>query len=119
GAEHGYRILGLPAIDRKSMHREAAKLLEQVGLQVSPATPVASLTTGQMQMVEIAKALAINARIIVMDEPTSSLTASEAERLFAIIDKLRNAGIAIIYISHRIDEILRIADRITVMRDGE
>lgn len=117
GAEHVAPIP--PRLDKKSMCAAAEKLLAQVGLQVAPTTPVRNLTTGQMQMVEIAKALAIQARVIIMDEPTSSLTSSEAERLFEIIGRLRESGIAVIYISHRIDEILRISDHITVLRDGK
>jgi len=105
-------------LDRRGMHREAAAMLEKVGLHLSPATPVSQLTAGQMQMVEIAKALSHRARLIIMDEPTSSLTSAEAGQLFRIIEGLRGEGIAIIYISHRIEEVLRIADRITVLRDG-
>ncbi len=118
GAEH--RVWGpLQRLDRASMNDAARELLERIGLDIHPRTPLRQLTTGQMQMVEIAKALALDARIIVMDEPTSSLTVAESERLFEIIEGLRRDGIAVIYISHRMDEILRIADRITVMRDGK
>jgi ribose transport system ATP-binding protein len=115
GAEHRK---GLGAIDRASMNRRARELMARVGLDLPPTTPVRALTTGQMQMVEIAKSLAIDARIIIMDEPTSSLTPVEAEKLFAIIADLKRSGIAIAYISHRFEEILRITDRITVLRDG-
>jgi ribose transport system ATP-binding protein len=100
------------------MHAKAYALLERVGLKKAPTTPVATLTAGQMQMVEIAKALALDARIIIMDEPTSSLTTAESEQLFSIIRQLREDGIAIIYISHRLDEVMRLSDRITVLRDG-
>ena len=116
GAEHRGR---LGKLDRGSMRRAATDLLARVGLDVDPARPLRSLSTGQMQMVEIAKALALDARIIIMDEPTSSLTKGEAERLFEIIADLKRQGISVIYISHRIDEILRATDRITVLRDGE
>jgi ribose transport system ATP-binding protein len=105
-------------LDRATMNQRAVALLRRVGLDLPPTTPLAHLTTGQMQMVEIAKSLAVGARIIIMDEPTSSLTPVEAEKLFAIIADLTASGIAIIYISHRFEEILRITDRITVMRDG-
>jgi ribose transport system ATP-binding protein len=105
-------------LPRSEMNAKAAELLNRVGLHRKPTTPVASLTAGQMQMVEIAKALALNARIIIMDEPTSSLTAGESEQLFEIVGKLRDQGIGIIYISHRMEEVLRLADRITVLRDG-
>jgi ribose transport system ATP-binding protein len=80
--------------------------------------PVARLTVGEMQMVEIAKALAHAARIVIMDEPTSSLTAGEAERLFGIVRQLRADGIGVVYISHRMDEVMDLADRVTVLRDG-
>ena len=108
----------LGPLPRPRLNAEAARLLERVGLKAKPTTPVSTLTTGQMQMVEIAKALSLNARIIVMDEPTASLTAGESEHLFGIIRKLRADGIGIIYISHRLDEVLDLSDRITVLRDG-
>jgi ribose transport system ATP-binding protein len=105
-------------IPRRRHYAEANRLLERVGLKAKATTPVSSLTTGQMQMVEIAKALSLNARIIVMDEPTASLTAGESEHLFGIIRKLREDGIGLVYISHRLDEVLELSDRITVLRDG-
>jgi ribose transport system ATP-binding protein len=105
-------------LDRAAMNARAKKLLERVGLTQSPTTLVSTLTAGQMQMVEIAKALALDARIIIMDEPTSSLTTAESEQLFAIIKQLRADGIAIIYISHRLDEVMLLSDRVTVLRDG-
>ncbi len=108
----------LNPLRRRAMSSKAAALLRRVGLNISPQTPVFTLTAGQMQMVEIAKALSANARIIIMDEPTSSLTAGESERLFEIIHQLRTDGIGIIYISHRMAEVLALADRITVLRDG-
>jgi ribose transport system ATP-binding protein len=110
------RKLGM--LDRTSMNETARQLLERVGLRLSPTTPVGTLTAGQMQMVEIAKSLALKARLIIMDEPTSSLTAGESEQLFRIVRQLRADGIAIVYISHRMEEVLDLADRITVMRDG-
>jgi ribose transport system ATP-binding protein len=108
----------LTPLDRRAMNARAATLLARVGLSLPPTTPVAALTAGQMQMVEIAKALALDARIIIMDEPTSSLTTAESEQLFEIIRQLRADGIAIIYISHRMEEVLMLADRISVLRDG-
>lgn len=96
----------------------AKALLDRVGLGLSPTTPVSQLTAGQMQMVEIAKALSVNARIIIMDEPTSSLTAGESEHLFRIIGQLKSEQIGIIYISHRMEEVFRLSDRVTVLRDG-
>ena len=117
GNEHSAFGLAGP-VPRRRLSAEAERLILRVGLKAKPSTPVSSLTTGQMQMVEIAKALALNARIIVMDEPTASLTAGESEHLFGIIRKLRADGIAIVYISHRLDEVFTLSDRITVLRDG-
>jgi ribose transport system ATP-binding protein len=111
------RTLGF--LNRGEMCEIAKGLLKRVGLDLSPKTPVSTLTAGQMQMVEIAKALALNAQIIIMDEPTSSLTAGESEQLFKIIGQLKAEGIGIIYISHRMEEVLRLSDRITIMRDGK
>jgi len=112
----GGRLLG--PLPRQELNARAEQLLQRVGLKRKPTTPVSELTAGQMQMVEIAKALSMNARIIIMDEPTSSLTASESEQLFAIIRKLQADGMGIIYISHRLEEVLTLSDRITVLRDG-
>jgi len=106
-------------LDRSSMHKQAGQLLRRVGLDLPATTPVSRLTAGQMQMVEIAKALSQDARIIIMDEPTSSLTLGETRQLFKIIRDLRAEGIGIIYISHRMEEVMEIADRITVLRDGK
>jgi ribose transport system ATP-binding protein len=108
----------LAPVQRAELTRRTAALLARVGLRMPPQTPVAALTTGQMQMVEIAKALSLDARIIVMDEPTSSLTAAESAHLFAIVRQLRDEGLGIVYISHRLEEVLQLADRITVLRDG-
>ena len=113
------RPLGLVSpLRRRRMEKAADDLLRRVGLAHSARTPVARLTIGERQMVEIAKALAQNARILVMDEPTSSLTLSESARLFEIVRALRDEGIAIVYISHRMDELLSLADRLMVLRDG-
>ena len=108
----------LNRLDRAAMNETAAELLRRVGLNLPPTAPVSALTAGQMQMVEIAKALSHRARLIIMDEPTSSLAAGESAHLFGIIDGLRREGIGIVYISHRMEEVLRLADRITVLRDG-
>jgi ribose transport system ATP-binding protein len=113
------RPLGLVSpLRRGAMYARAESLLQRVGLPQRPDTPVSRLTVGEMQMVEIAKALAHAARIVIMDEPTSSLTAGEAERLFAIVRQLRADGIGVVYISHRMDEVMDLADRVTVLRDG-
>ncbi len=108
----------LRILPRAKLARDAAVWMKRVGLDLPPGTMVKQLTPGQMQMVEIAKALAGQARIIVMDEPTSSLSLAEVERLFAIIADLRDAGTAVVYISHRIDEVFRVSNRIAILRDG-
>jgi ribose transport system ATP-binding protein len=117
GSEDGPGGLLRP-LRRRAMRSAATELLRRVGLAHPPDTPVSRLTVAEMQMVEIAKALALRARIIIMDEPTSSLTTAESGRLFDIIRKLRREGIGIVYISHRMEEVLDLADRITVLRDG-
>ena len=106
-------------IDESTIRRESAKYLEMVGLEVSPDTLVGDLTIGRQQMVEIAKALSVNARVLIMDEPTSSLSQSEAESLFVVIKDLRARGVSVIYISHRLGEVKELSDHVTVMRDGE
>jgi len=108
--------LGLACHGR--MADEARRMLERVGLAVDPAEPVGSLSTGQEQLLQIAAALGRDARIIVMDEPTSSLSQVESERLFALIDGLKARGVTVIYVSHRLEEIARLCDRVTVLRDG-
>ena len=106
-------------IDNRTIYQKSEGFLEQVGLNVSPKKLVGDLTIGRQQMVEIAKALSIEAKILIMDEPTSSLSAGESESLFRLIEKLRERGVAIIYISHRLAEVKRLADRIMILRDGE
>ncbi len=106
-------------VDKRAQRAEARKLLEEVGLGIDPDTRVRRLSTAQKQMIEVAKALSFNARIIIMDEPTSSLTDRETETLLGIIRKLRDKGVAIVFISHRMNEIFEISDEIAVMRDGE
>ncbi|HVK14758.1 MAG TPA: sugar ABC transporter ATP-binding protein, partial [Gemmataceae bacterium] len=108
-----------PFLDDKAMATEAAGLMARVGLSESLVnTTVSRLAPGQKQLVEIARALSLRARVIIMDEPTSSLTQKETDRLYDVIDDLRAAGVAIIYISHRLAEVKRCADRVTVLRDG-
>ncbi len=106
-------------VDKRLQHEEARRLLDRVGLGVDTRTKTGRLSTAQKQMVEVAKALSTHARMIIMDEPTSSLTDKETEMLFGIIRKLRDDGVAIVFISHRMNEIFEIADRIAVMRDGQ
>jgi ribose transport system ATP-binding protein len=102
----------------RRMYADAEPLLRRLGLDCSPRTRVADLTIGQQQLVEIARVLALQSRVVVMDEPTSSLTQRETERLFEIVADLKRQGIGILYISHRLKEIETIADRVTVLRDG-
>ncbi len=105
-------------LDTRSMHAEAARWLARVGLELDPSTLCGSLPIAQRQLVEIAKALSAKARILILDEPTSSLSARETERLLAMLDELRRSGVAIVYVSHHLDEVLAIADRALVLRDG-
>jgi ribose transport system ATP-binding protein len=105
-------------VDATRMRRDANALLARLQLDIEPGVLVKSLSLAQQQMVEIAKALSLNARVLIMDEPTSSLTDSETAQLFNIINELKQSGVAIVYISHRLDEFDHIVDRVTVMRDG-
>ena len=105
-------------VDRKTMNTRAAEQLRRLGLDASPTTLVRSLRVAAQQQVEIAKALTLNARLLIFDEPTAALGAEETERLFEQIGRLKSEGVGFIYISHRLDEIARIADRIAVLRDG-
>ena len=106
-------------VDKKAQHEEARRLLARVGLSIDTHTRVGKLSTAQKQMVEVAKALSFDAKLIIMDEPTSSLTEKETAMLLDIIHKLRDEGVAIVFISHRMNEIFEIADEIAVMRDGQ
>ena len=106
-------------IDRKAMQRGAKEALDQIGLDMAPTTPVSELSTGRQQMVEIAKAISTNARVIIMDEPTASLSDSETQRLYEVVDRLSAKGVGIIFISHRLAEVKRLAHRVTVLRDGK
>jgi rhamnose transport system ATP-binding protein len=106
-------------IDSRERRRRASELLQRIGATVDPDARVAALTMPEQQVVEIAKAIGADARILIMDEPTASLSEREVERLFAVIARLRDQRVGIIYISHRLEEIAAIADRVTVLRDGE
>jgi len=105
-------------LNLRAMHGDARRWLATVGLHIDPATPCGALPIAHRQLVEIAKALSANARILILDEPTSSLTAPEVERLLAIMADLRARGTAVVFVSHHLDEVLRIADRVVVLRDG-
>jgi ABC-type sugar transport system ATPase subunit len=111
------KVLGL--LDDRAMERAAGELLVQLECQVHPRQLVRELRVGDQQLVEIAKALSLETEILIMDEPTSALTESEVARLFRVIDRLRKHGVTILYISHKLDEVFRLADRITVLRDGK
>jgi ribose transport system ATP-binding protein len=108
----------LRLIDTRALNARVVPLLERIGLDVTPAMPLSELSLAQCQLVEIAKALSLNARIIIMDEPTSSLTLKETERLLEVIAALKAHGVSIIYISHRLDEVKACADRVVALRDG-
>jgi len=106
-------------IDHAKMYRDTKAIFDELGIDVDPRQKVADLTVSQMQMIEIAKAFSYNAKIVIMDEPTSSLSEKEVNHLFGIIEKLKDRGCGIIYISHKMDEIFRICDEITILRDGQ
>ena len=106
-------------VDHDKMYRDTVALFKEIGLNVDPLARAGTVSPSNLQLVEIARAVSYNARIIIMDEPTSSLTENEVEYLFNIINKLRSEGRSIIYISHKMEEILRISDDVTIMRDGK
>ena len=108
----------LQVIDHKTMYEETEKWLKEVNMEFDPKAQLGTLSVGQMQSVEIAKAVSHDAKVIIFDEPTSSLSDNEVEALFRIMDTLKKRNVAMIYISHKMDEIKRIADDVTVMRDG-
>ncbi len=106
-------------VDHKKLYADAKQILTELGIDISPRTIAGTLSVGQQQMIEIGRALTRNARVIIMDEPTSSLSEAETDTLFEIIRKLLAKNIAIVYISHKLDEVMYLADRITVIRDGK
>jgi len=106
-------------IDRKAMEEEAAKAFEQLQIKINPRELVKNLSVGYQQMIEIAKAIQQNAQVLIMDEPSAPLTNNEVENMFKVVELLREKGVSIIYISHRLEEIFRLSDRIEVIRDGE
>ena len=104
---------------KSGMHAESVRLLKRVGLEIDPGRLVSTLPIGQRQLVEVARALATDARLLIMDEPTSSLSEQEVETLFGVIGELKAKGVAVLYVSHRLGEVEAIADRVVVLRDGE
>ena len=113
------KFLGfIPVVDHEKMYADTAALLKKVRMDFDPRQMLGELSVSQMQSVEIAKAVSANCKVLILDEPTSSLTANEVEALFRIIEDLKADGVSIVYISHKMDEILRISDEVTIMRDG-
>ncbi len=113
------KVMGIPIIDKKYMLKKAEETMRLVGLRRNPFTMVEDLPISEKQLVEIAKALVLNTKILIMDEPTSSLTLDETTNLFSIIKNLQKEGVGIIYISHKLDEVKQVGDRITVLKDGK
>jgi ribose transport system ATP-binding protein len=109
----------LGRLDNRAMEAEARRLFERLGAPISPRSRVGDLRIGDQQMVEIAKSLALDAAVVIMDEPTSALSDAEVERLFRVIADLRKAGTSVLYISHKMNEVFTLADRVTVLRDGK
>lgn len=112
-------LMRAKVIDWEKLYAESQKWLEMIGLDIDPQMKLGELTVGKQQLIEIAKALTKNADILILDEPTSALTESEAEILFDILNKLKEQGVTCIYISHKLDEVLALADTVTVLRDGK
>jgi ribose transport system ATP-binding protein len=106
-------------VSERALNKQAAELLARLDIHLDPRQKVGELTVAEQQMVEIAKALSFNAKVLIMDEPTSALTDTEVETLFVLIEQLKASGTGIVYISHRMDELKRLADRVTVLRDGQ
>ena len=109
----------IPMVDHKKMYEDTAALLKKVRMDFDPKQMLGELSVSQMQSVEIAKAVSANCKVLILDEPTSSLTQNEVEALFRIVEDLKAEGVSIVYISHKMDEILRISDEVTIMRDGQ
>lgn len=106
-------------VNQKAMEAEAKRILDSLHININPKTMVKNLSVGYQQMVEIAKAMSQDAQVLIMDEPSAPLTNAEVESMFAVVDLLKEKGVSIIYISHRLEEIFRLSDRITILRDGE
>lgn len=114
----GEFITNKMVLDRKTMYQKSKELFSRLKVEIDPNVQVADLTTGYQQIVEIAKAVSKDAKILIMDEPSAPLTTSEVEAMFKIVDTLKEQGVTIIYISHRLEEIFRLSDRVSVLRDG-
>ncbi|WP_148640221.1 sugar ABC transporter ATP-binding protein [Aureimonas sp. AU20] len=106
-------------VDYAALNEQAARWLEMLGLDIDPRTPVSRLSVAQMQMVEIAKALSLRSKVLLLDEPTASLTSNETDRLFTFLKRLRDQGASLLFVSHKLEEVQEICDRVTVLRDGE
>lgn len=115
----GHEIIKSGMIQWREMNKKAAELLEQLDAEFKPTAEMGALSVAHQQMVEIAKALSMNAKIIILDEPTAALTKNESEKLYKIVDKLKEEGVSIIFISHRFEDMYRLADRVTVFRDSQ
>lgn len=112
------KVLGVKWVDRKTMYENTVRLFERLGIEIDPGVVLSRLSVSYCQLIEIARAVSCDAKVIIMDEPTSSLSETEAALLFKIIRQLTEQGVAILYISHKIEEILQISDEVTIMRDG-
>lgn len=112
------KVCGIPVIDSETMRKRTIEVLEEIGLRRDPSEIVGNLPISEKQMVEIAKAVAFDAKVIIMDEPTSSLTQEEIHHLYKIVDKLKSQGRGIVFISHKLDEVLTVGDRVTILKDG-
>ena len=108
----------LGTIDWGAMRRAAQALFDELDVQFDVGAPVRGLSMADQQLIEIAKALSVEARVLILDEPTASLSAHEVERLFTIVRRLRDRGVAVLFVSHRLDEVFELCDRATVFRDG-
>ncbi len=114
-----HRKFGMNFVNEKKMYNDTLKLLQSLDININPKTIVKELSPSQCQLIEVARSVSYGAKVIIMDEPTSTLTIKEVENLFKIIEKLKQSGTSIIYISHKMDEILQISDEVSIMRDGE
>ena len=110
---------GIRVVDHEKLYADTAALLNRLGLSIDPREKMENLNVSRRQLVEIAKAVSVDCKVLILDEPTSSLTANEVETLFSILADLKDRGVAIVYISHKMDEILRISDEVTILRDGK